>query len=97
MRSPARHWEVSAEKVRIEGSNHGECWRSTNCGMSAITTNGGALCQSGARGTGTGRKILLWNGKMMKLRSRDHYPMKRYPHYEMVSDAVGAKVLGQRI
>ena len=34
---------------------------------------------------------------MMKLRSRDHYPMKGYSHHEMVSDAVGIKVLGQRI
>ena len=62
-----------------------------------VALDASPLCQSRARRTGSGRKVLLWNGEMMKLRPRDHYPMKRYPHYEMVSDAVGAKVLGQRI
>ena len=47
-------------------------------GVGEIVEYAGSLCQSEARGTGSGRKVLLWNGEMMKLRSRDHYPMKRY-------------------
>ena len=41
--------------------------RYAECGQVEVATDAGALCQSGARRTGSGRKVLLWKGEIVDM------------------------------
>ena len=47
--------------------------RYAECGQVEVATDAGALCQSGTGGTGSGRKVLLWEGEVIPMQWINKY------------------------
>ena len=62
-------WSFAESRQRcLACTGRGFGGRYAECGKVEVATDAGALCQSGTRRTGRGRKILLWEGEVITMK-----------------------------